>query len=91
MDKFLIGDWISLVTALGVVVAMVSAIYTLIKSGQKSGNENTETITEMRTDIKHIKNQVDHMSKIPERLTAVEESAKQAHKRIDRLENGVGI
>ena len=43
-----------------------------------------ENVKEVRNDMKDVKNDID---KIRERLIAVEQSAKSAHKRIDGLSN----
>lgn len=86
LDKMLLSDWISLITALGVIVAMVATVYNMVKNGKKEAGADIGTITEMRQDIKHIREKVDRLENVPERLTKVEESNKQAHKRIDRLE-----
>jgi len=82
IDKLLISDWISLVTAAGVLVALISNIIALREKGYDRVGEDAE----MRSDIKHIKEQVDKLDDLPERIVKVEESTKQAHKRIDRIE-----
>jgi len=83
MDKLLISDWISLVTAAGVLVALISNVIALREKGHNRAGEDAE----MRSDIKHIKDQVDKLDDLPERIVKVEESTKQAHKRIDRIED----
>lgn len=35
LDKMLLSDWISLITALGVIVAMVATVYNMVKNGKK--------------------------------------------------------
>jgi len=87
LDKILLSDWISLITALGVIVAMVTSIFSMTKSSRKEADADTRAVTEMRSDVKHIREKVDKLEDIPERLWAVEESAKQAHIRIDRIMN----
>jgi len=82
IDKLLITDWISLVTAAGVLVALIGNIVTMRERGHTKAGEDAE----MRSDIKHIKEQVDKLDDLPERVVKVEESTKQAHKRIDRME-----
>ena len=82
MDKLMVTDWISLITAIGVFVALISNIATLRDKGKSQAGEYAE----MRSDIKHIRDMVDKLDDMPERMAAVEESAKSAHKRIDRLE-----
>ena len=82
MDKLIISDWVSIVTALGVLVALIGNI----RNWTTGGKQEAAGDAEMRSDIKYIKEKLDRMDNIPERVVAVEESAKQAHKRIDRLE-----
>lgn len=82
MDKLVFTDWILLITAIGTIVALLNNVVAL----KDRGKNETETIVEMRSDIKHIREKVDKFDDIPERVTAVEESTKSAHKRIDRLE-----
>lgn len=82
MDRLLLTDWLLVVTAAGTIIALISNVVSLRDRGKKE----TENIVEMRSDIKHIREKVDKFDDIPERVTKVEESAKSAHKRIDRLE-----
>ena len=83
LNKMLISDWISLITALGVIVAMIASIISITKSSRKQAGDDAKGITEMRSDIKHIREKVDRLESTPERLTGVEESVRQAHKRLD--------
>jgi len=82
MDKLVLTDWILMITAIGTIVALINNVAVI----RERGKGETETITEMRSDIKHIREKVDKFDDIPERMAAVEESAKSAHKRIDRIE-----
>jgi len=82
INKLLISDWISLITAAGVLVALISNIIAL----REKGHERAGTDAEIHLDIKYIKEQVDKLNGLPERIVKVEESTKQAHKRIDRIE-----
>lgn len=82
MDKLILSDWITVITACGVLVALVSNIISLRDKGRNQAAENAE----MRSDIKYIREKVDRLDDIPTRMVAVEESVKQLHKRIDRLE-----
>lgn len=79
----LISDWISLITALGVIVAMVASITSITRSGRKEASADAKAITEMRADVRHIREKVDRLENTPERLKGAEESIKQAHKRLD--------
>ncbi len=87
-------DWLSLVSGLGVVVALVANLRGLRdREAHKAGE-----LTEMRSDIKHIRGQVDksdvlmadlrgQVSDVKDRVTRVEESIKSAHHRINALEH----
>jgi len=95
---------VSVITALISVLAALSGIalgWTArareIKKGIKTDAEIDATI---RTDMEYLKRGVDdirleqrsqgqRMDAIVERVTRVEESSKQAHKRIDRIERGM--
>lgn len=86
MDNLHFTDWVALIAALGVIVALISNVAVMLGRGQSKASEDGE----IRADIKHIKEAVEKLEErfnaYPERLKAVEESAKQAHKRIDRIE-----
>ncbi len=89
-----VADWLSLVSALGVVVALIANLRGLRdKEADKAGE-----LTEMRSDIKHIRGQVDksdvlmadirvQLGDVKDRVTRVEESVKNAHHRINTLEH----
>ena len=66
------------------LAALVFAI--LVSSGTIKGRakEEAATLTEMKVDIKYIKNGVSCIPTLEHRVTVVEESAKQAHKRLDQ-------
>lgn len=49
-------------------------------------NQKAADLAVMQRDIEYIKDKVGELPGFRERITAVEESAKQAHKRIDRIE-----
>ncbi len=85
---------LSLVSGLGVVVALIANLYGL---RDKAANKVGE-LTEMRSDIKHIRGQVDkndvlmadvrgQIGDMKDRVTRVEESVKSAHHRINALEH----
>lgn len=94
MDKLMLSDWVAIVSSLGMILAIVVSITTLVsKSKEKSASD-----AELRVDIKYIRENVDSTNKlvksldekiggIDTRLARVEESAKSAHKRIDIMEN----
>lgn len=94
MDQLNFSDWVAIISALGMVLSIVVTISALVdKSGKRRERE-----AEMRTDIKHIRENVDmtnatlnaldqKLDGIDTRVARVEESAKSAHRRIDGLEN----
>ena len=96
MDKLMLSDWVAIVSSLGMILAIVVSITTLVsKSKEKSASD-----AELRVDIKYIRENVDSTNKlvksldekiggIDTRLARVEESAKSAHKRIDNIETKI--
>lgn len=91
----------ALTTVIGVVGGLAAIIfgYATYKRNQKTddSNEGKETGT-LFTEIGYIKSGIDDIKRkqdkqderllqISERLTAVEASSKQAHKRLDRFEH----
>ena len=93
MNALAVTDWLSLLSALGVIVALVCNLRTLRdKDARKTGE-----LTEMRSDIKHIRGQVDktdmliadirvQLGDARDRVTRLEESVKNAHHRLTALE-----
>ena len=74
-----LSDILILLQSLSIILAIVVSFGTI--KGRK--NDETATLTEMRVDIRYIKDSLENMRGIEPRLFAVEESAKQAHKRLD--------
>lgn len=96
---------ISIISALIGVVAAISGVIlgwsARAKEIRKDAEKDAELQTTLRTDLEYLKRGVDdirleqkahgqRIDAIAERLTRVEESAKQAHKRIDRIEQERG-
>jgi len=96
---------ISIISALISVVAAISGMIlgwsARAKEIRKDAEKDTEIQTALRTDMEYLKRGVDdirieqrtqgkRMDEFTERLTRVEESSKQAHKRIDRIEQERG-
>lgn len=93
MSGWGLTDWLSLLSALGVIVALVCNLRSLRdKDARKAGE-----LTEMRSDIKHIRGQVDktdlliadirvQLGDFRDRVTRLEESVKNAHRRLTALE-----
>jgi hypothetical protein len=90
MDGITITAAISVAAAIsGIVLGWLGRSRTVRQDGQQDG--------ELRASVKYIRDGVDDLrveiksqsqryDLLAERVTRVEESAKQAHKRIDRLE-----
>lgn len=93
MNVLTLSDWLSVLSALGVIVALISNLRSI-----KDKNEHkAEELTEMRSDIKHIRGQVDksdvlmadirvQLGDVKDRVTRLEESVKNAHHRLNALE-----
>lgn len=97
MEEIGISTWLSLLSAAGVIVALVSNLRGMrVRDEQKAAE-----LSEMRSDIKHIRGQVDkndifmaevrkQLDVVKDRVTRVEESAKSAHRRMDKREKSEG-
>ncbi len=94
MDFTLITALIGIVSALSGIILGWSA---RAKEEKREIKKDAEIDTALRTDMEYLKRGVDdirieqrsqgqRMDAMGERLTRVEESSKQAHKRIDRME-----
>ena len=92
---------LTIITALVGVIAALSGMAlgwtTRSREVKKEVRTDTQIETALRTDMEYLKRGVDdirieqrsqgqRMDALGERVTRVEESSKQAHKRIDRLE-----
>lgn len=91
MDVF--REWLPVMIAFGALVGTWVGIARLVR---KDTQEDAMSGAELRTKLTHIGEDVkdvqvelqglyNNMSSLVERLTRVEESAKQAHKRIDTV------
>lgn len=91
----------AVITLIGAIVAAISAICAICtfvinrrKDGYQNGQDSGELkgdikymrsgFDDIRLDVKEIKRKTDDQA---DRLTRVEESTKQAHKRIDEIRN----
>lgn len=93
MDHASITSFLSLLSAAGVIVALITNL-----RGMRARDEHKAAeLSEMRSDIKHIRGQVDkndvlmadvreQLDAVRDRVTRVEESTKSAHKRLDKME-----
>ncbi|HHZ05627.1 MAG TPA: hypothetical protein GX401_02380 [Clostridiales bacterium] len=93
MDKMTPTDWVALLSVFGMVLSIVVSIVTISSRGRNKAADDAE----LKNDVKHIKLQVDDtaseikalnskVGNIENRVTAVEQSCKSAHHRIDRIE-----
>jgi len=91
------SDVITLVTAAGVIVALISNLANLRAKRQ----ENNPAIIEMRQDIKYIRSAIDkqegvngeqdrRIDDLGNRVAVAEASIKSAHKRMDDLVSSKG-
>lgn len=97
MEEIGIPTLLSLLSAAGVIVALVSNLRGMrVRDEQKAAD-----LSEMRSDIKHIRGQVDktemvmtevrkQLDVVKDRVTRVEESTKNAHRRMDKREESGG-
>lgn len=93
MDKLTMSDWVTVMSALGMVLSVVVAVSALVSKGKSKSAEDAE----LKSDVKHIRRQVDitgqsllslgeKIDGVDTRLTRVEQSCKSAHHRIDTFE-----
>lgn len=74
-----ISELLSTVQSASILIAVLVGCGTLLRRQ----NGKVSDLTEMRTDIKYIKETVSKINPMEIKLAEVEASAKQAHKRID--------
>ncbi len=90
MTQLGLTGWLSLLSAAGVIVALISNLRGMRARDEQKAAE----LSEMHSDIKYIRGQVDkndvliadvrgQLDAVRDRVTRVEESIKSAHKRID--------
>lgn len=68
-----------IVQAISIVIGVIVACGTLLSRQ----NRKISDLTEMKVDIKYIKEKMDKIDPMTITLAEVEQSVKQAHKRID--------
>lgn len=90
MDKLNLSDWVSILSAVGMVLSVAAAISASFARTRAGAAADAE----LKSDVKHIREMVEantaalaHMSEkldsVEIRLARTEESCKSAHKRID--------
>lgn len=72
-------DILSIIQTTSIILAIVTAIVKL----KERGEDKASAMTEMRVDIKYIKETVSKLDPIPTKVVQLEESIKSAHKRLD--------
>lgn len=93
MTGWSLTDWLSVLSALGVIVALIANLRGLREKDERKATE----LTEMRSDIKHIRGQVDksdvlmadvrtRLGDVKERVTRVEVSLKNTQERLRILD-----
>ena len=87
---------ISSIAAIAAIAAAIIALVKLRKTDKRNENSEGKFVGSLSSDVGYIKAGVDDLKRdnremrgdfsvLSERVTRVEESAKQAHKRIDEL------
>lgn len=98
MDGATIALVCSLTSIVSAILGFLISYFTFLRNRKKDDTAEGQSKGVMLSDIGYIKAGVDDlkresaetrktMNEYGERLTRVEESAKQAHKRIDRIDN----
>lgn len=94
------GDVLQILSAAGTVAAIIFGAAALLRNKKTDTTTNAERDATVLTELGYIKGGIDDVkmeqreqrktnTEFVSRLTAVEASAKQAHKRIDQMEGRV--
>lgn len=86
----------AIIGILGVVAAIVFGAFAFRRGQKHDDKEESERLTRIESNVEHIKTTVDDIksdqhdqsasiASLSERVTRVEESARQAHKRLDTI------
>ena len=92
-------EWLQALSAIGTVAAIVFGVSAILRSRKQDQTGSAKQDATVLTEIGYIKANTDEIkaeqreqrktnTEFVSRLTAVEASAKQAHKRLDTLEHG---
>ena len=92
-----VAVWAAAVATTGVLVSLYFARRASRKSDEKDLRDDAGDMRDLKNELQYISRGVDdirielraqreQMSQLAERVTRVEESAKQAHKRLDAME-----
>lgn len=64
-------------------VSIIVGIWLAVGTIKKRGEDDVKNLADMQADVKYIKKQVEGMCGIPDRLTRVEETAKNTRDRLN--------
>jgi len=94
MDKLSTSDWVAILAALGMVLALLGNIRSWIRISKADVERlvrieaKLDTIVQSEEKailrVEDLENKQEHLDR---RVTVAEEQAKSAHKRLDRMEN----
>lgn len=90
-------DWKEVVSIISACAAIIFGYVAFVRNRDKDKERNTKTDATILTEVGYIKSGIDDIkteqkeqrktnTEVLTRITAVEASAKQAHKRLDTLE-----
>lgn len=95
--KLTFGDIIAMITALGVIVALIGNALSIAAKR----DEKTASLVEMRADVKHIREKVDRQDLLLDRLderiddvdrrvVLIDAATRRAHDRLDEIQQRKG-
>lgn len=90
-------DWQGGLSIVCTLCSLVLAYFAFVRNRRKDDNDDGKEVGSIMAELGYIKSGIDDVkaeqreqrkinTELVSRLTAVEESAKQAHKRMDRIE-----
>lgn len=91
-------EWTAIISAAAAISGIILGWWGRAKTVKEEEKQDAAQDAQLRTTVNYIKNGIDELKAevkargqqydmLAERVTRVEESSKQAHKRIDRLEH----
>lgn len=75
-------QWNAILSAVQ-TISVLLAIWVALGTIRGRHTQDVADLTEMKVDIKYIKQQVSEMDGLQQRVALVEQSAKSAHRRLD--------
>ena len=99
MDNLTTSDWIAILAAAGMIVALIGNLFAMRDRVHRRSTEMASLLAEIRADTKFIKERVYElnnmmhgmdlrMSEMDRRIVKVEERAASAHRRLDEIVKG---